>query len=63
MSILNYQYALPIFLLGGALVTKLCLTLVTPQTVAHQAPLTMGFFQARTLQWAAMPSFRGSSGD
>ena len=43
MSIPNSQYALPTFLLGGALVTKLCLTLVTPQTIAHQAPLTMGF--------------------
>ena len=29
--------------LGGALVTKSCLTLVTPWTVACQAPLSMGF--------------------
>ena len=29
--------------LGGALVTKSCLILVTPWTVAHQAPLSMGF--------------------
>ena len=28
---------------GGGLVAKLCLTLVTPWTVAHQAPLSMGF--------------------
>ena len=28
---------------GGGLVAKLCLTLVTPWTVAHQAPLFMGF--------------------
>ena len=27
----------------GGLVTKLCLTLETPWTVAHQAPLSMGF--------------------
>ena len=32
-----------------------------PWTVAHQAPLFMGFFQARILQWVAMPSSRGSS--
>ena len=28
---------------GGALVTKLCLTLVTPWIVAHEAPLSVGF--------------------
>ena len=28
---------------GGGLVAKLCLTPVTPWTVAHQAPLFMGF--------------------
>ena len=27
----------------GSLVTKLCLTLATPWTVAHYAPLSMGF--------------------
>ena len=30
------------FLIGG-LVSKLCLTLAIPRTVAHQAPLSMGF--------------------
>ena len=34
---------------------------VTPQTVAHQAPLSMGIVQARILEWVAMPSSRGSS--
>ena len=34
---------------------------VTPGTVAHQAPLSMGMFQARILEWVAMPSSRGSS--
>ena len=29
--------------------------------VAHQAPLSMGILQARTLEWVAMPSSRGSS--
>ena len=35
--------------------------LATPWTVAHQAPLSMGILQARTLEWVAMPSSRGSS--
>ena len=28
---------------GGCLVTELCLAFVTPWTVAHQAPLSLGF--------------------
>ena len=28
---------------GGGLVAKSCLTLATPWTVAHQAPLSVGF--------------------
>ena len=32
---------------------------VTPWTVAHQAPLSMGIFQARILEWVAYS--RGSS--
>ena len=31
---------------------------VTPWTVAHQAPLSMGILQARILEWVAMPSSR-----
>ena len=34
---------------------------VTPWTVAHQAPLSMGILQAIILEWVAMPSSRGSS--
>ena len=34
---------------------------VTPWTVAHQAPLSMGILQARILGWVAMHSSRGSS--
>ena len=30
-------------------------------TVAHQAPLSMGNFQARILEWVAMPSSRKSA--
>ena len=33
----------------------------TPWTVAHQAPLSMGFLQARTLEWVVIPFSRGSS--
>ena len=34
---------------------------VTPQTAAHQAPLSMGILQARVLELVSMPSPRGSS--
>ena len=37
-----------------------CLFL-TPWTAAHQAPLSMGFLQARLLQWVAVSYSRGSS--
>ena len=36
---------------------QLCVTL---WTVACQAPLSLGILQARTLEWASMPSSRGS---
>ena len=35
------------------LVTKSCLTLATPWTVAHQAPLFMGF--SRQEYWSGLP--------
>ena len=38
---------------GGGLVTKSCLTLVTPWTVARQAPLSMGF--PRQEYWSGLP--------
>ena len=37
---------------GGGLVTKLCPTLVTPWTVAHQAPLSVGF--SRQEYWSRL---------
>ena len=40
-------------ILGCCLVTKLCLTLRTQQTVAHQAPLSMGF--PRQEFWSGLP--------
>ena len=33
----------------------------TPWTVAYQAPLSLGFFQARVLEWVAISFSRGSS--
>ena len=38
---------------GGGLVAKSCLTLVTPWTVAPQAPLSMGF--SRQESWGGLP--------
>ena len=37
----------------GGLVAKLCPTLATPWTVAHQAPLPMGF--SRQEYWSGFP--------
>ena len=34
---------------------------MTPWTIAHQGPLSMGILQTRILEWVAMPSSRGSS--
>ena len=44
---------------GGSLVTKSCPALATPWTVAHQAPLSMGF--SRREYWSGLPFL--SSGD
>ena len=38
---------------GGGLVAKSCPTLATPRTVAHQAPLFMGF--SRQEYWSGLP--------
>ena len=40
-------------LFGGGLVSKLCLTLAIPWTVARQAPLSMGF--SRQEYWSGLP--------
>ena len=42
-------------------VTQLCLTLATPWTVAHQAPLSMGCSRQEILEWVAISFFRGSA--
>ena len=38
---------------GGCLVTKSCLTLVSPWSIAHQAPLSMEF--SRQEYWSGLP--------
>ena len=38
---------------GGGLVTKSCLALATPWTIACQAPLSMGF--SRQEYWSGLP--------
>ena len=38
---------------GGGLVAQLCLTLAAPWTVAHQAPVSMGF--SRQGDWSGLP--------
>ena len=41
------------FLVGGDLVAKSCLTLATPWTISHQAPLSIGF--SRQEYWNGLP--------
>ena len=43
---------------GGGLVAKLCPTLATPWTVAHQAPLSMGFSKQEYWSGLLFPSSR-----
>ena len=53
---------------GGTLMTGISAQLLSPvrlfvtsYTVARQASLSMGFFQARILEWVAISSSGGSS--
>ena len=43
-----------------ACLASLARLFVTLWTVAHQAPLSMGILQARTQEWVAMLSSKGS---
>ena len=49
----QFQLALSLMNCGDDLVAKLCPTLVTPRTVARQAPLSMGF--PRQEYWSGLP--------
>ena len=55
MQILSAQFGkfLPICVLSPCSAPQLCLTLATPWTVAHQAPLSMGF--SRHAYWNGLP--------
>ena len=55
-SVWSFKTCLVIIAGGDGLVAKLCPTLVTPWTVACQAPL-----EAKILEWVAIPFSRGSS--
>ena len=48
-----HRYQMYVHMYGGTLVAKLCPTLVTPWTVAHQAPLSMGL--SRQEYWSGLP--------
>ena len=48
-----YLHFSTIVVVGGGLVAKSCLTLVTPWTVARQAPLSMRF--SRQEYWSGLP--------
>ena len=45
-----------------SLVAQSCLTLCDPVDCSQPRTSVHGVLQARTLQWVAMPSSRGSSG-
>ena len=49
----GHIYLIPHCVPGGALVAKLCPTLVTPWTVARQTPLSIGF--SRQEHWSGLP--------
>ena len=54
---LLFQSLFPIsFTSGSGFVAKLCPTLVTPWTVAHQAPLSMGFSSQEYCSGLPFPS-------
>ena len=65
----SQSYVIALFSLKMLLLLTVCCAqslshvrlFVTPWTVAHQAPLSMGILQARILEWVAMPSSRGTS--
>ena len=49
----NIRVSLPILDVVVGLVAKSCMTLVTPWSLAHQAPLSMGF--SRQEYWSGLP--------
>ena len=51
--LIQISFAVLALYVCGGLVTKSCLTLATPWTVARQAPLSMGF--SRQEYWSGVP--------
>ena len=47
----EYWLLLLLLLLSRFSCVRLC---ATPETAAHQVPLSLGFLQARTLEWVAI---------
>ena len=52
---------LQVFICCAVFSGSVVLDSATPWSAACQAPRSMGILQARTLEWIAMPSSRGSS--
>ena len=62
MQLISSRYYIIIIIpFVRCLVTQLCLTLCDPMDCNPQALLSMGILQARTLEWVAISSSRGSS--
>ena len=53
---IGHIYKHQTFFTFGGLVTKLCPTLGAPWTVAHHAPLSMGFSRQEYWSWLPFPS-------
>ena len=55
------KYCLLLAMVSSAWLLSHVWLFVTPWTVTHQAPLSLGSLQGRILEWVAMPSSRGFS--
>ena len=55
------KYCLLLAMVSSAWLLSRVWLFVTPWTVTHQAPLSLGSLQGRILEWVAMPSSRGFS--
>ena len=61
LSTLRYIHPVECACMPAALNRSVVSNSATPWTAAHQAPLSVGFFQARVLEWVAISYSRGSS--
>ena len=60
-TILTYKFVIACLVKMHVCVLSHVQLFATPWTVAHQAPLSMGFFQARILEWIGISYSRRSS--